>query len=255
MGCAGSKSPETFLKAQPSPEHVILRDVLVESSYLELHGRRDKGSSLTTVLDHATAPLSPPIVEVWEKPDGGGGVVQIATDTWSYPNRDPVVTFFDGAGKLMAMLVFRSTHLKSTGDGRPALYARSIPGRTDKDTVQDMVAGSRLDVRASSLTTADGAVMPCVGLIRRMTTGMHSELALFRVDGDRFVTNKDQAELIYRAGGDQEVTNAKGEGVAFKTLGGKKVFVAAGADAVLALALMAASEVNKKLETTNANMR
>ena len=41
------------------------------------------------------------------------------------------------------------------------------------------------------------------------------------------------------------VEQLKGEGVAFKTLDQKKVFVAAGADAVLALALIMADDVHK----------
>ena len=190
MGCAGSKSPETFLVAQSSPEDVILHDALVKSNYLELHGRRDKSSSLTTMLDGVVAPPSPPIVEVWEKPDGGGVVVQVAQDTWSSPSRDPVVTFFDGAGKPMAVLVFQSNHLKSTGDGRPALYARGIPARTDKSVLSDMLAGNKLGTVSASLTMADGAVMPCIGLIHRMTTGMQADLALYRVDGEQFATTR-----------------------------------------------------------------
>ena len=248
MGCAASKSPETFLVAQKtSPEEAIIHDALVKSNYLELHGRSDKGSRLTTVLESVAAPLKPPTVEVWEKPDGGGVVVQVAKDTWSFPSRDPVVTFFDRAGKPMAVLVFQSKHLKSTGDGRPALYARDIPAWTDKSILSDMLAGNQLGAVSASLTMADGAVMPCVGLIHRMTTGMGADLALYRVDGEQFVTTREQAELIYS---DNEVTNAKGEGVAFKGLGSRKVFVAAGVDAVLALALIAASEVNKKFEMT-----
>lgn len=250
MGCGGSKSPDTFLVGQTSPEHVIIPDALVKTNYLELHGRLDRGSSLTTVIDHVSTPSRLPPVEVWEKPDGGGVVVQIAIDTFGAPKRDPVVTFFDGAGKPVAALMFQANHLKSTGDGRPALYARDIPGKTDKDSLADMVAGHKFGAVRASVTMADGAVMPCVGMIHRMTTGMHANLGLFRIDGDQFVTNTGQAELVYRAGSDQDVSNAKGEGVAFKTLDGKKVFVAAGVDAVLALALMAASEVNKKFETT-----
>ena len=240
---------------QTSPEHVILHDALVDINHLELHGRRNKSSSLTTVLENVAAPATPPLVEVWEKPDGGGVVVQIAKDTWSFPSRDPVVTFFDAAGKPVAALVFQSKHLKSTGDGRPVLYARGVPARTDKNTLRDMVAGNKMGEVRASLTTADGAVMPCVGMIHRTTTGMFADLGLFRVDGEQFVTNTDQAELIYRAGANQDVTNAKGEGVAFKTLDGKKVYAAAGVDALLALALMAASEVNKKFESTHGNAR
>ena len=50
MGCAGSKSPDEVL-VRHKPEHVTLQDAVVQSNYLELHGRRDKGSSLTTVLE------------------------------------------------------------------------------------------------------------------------------------------------------------------------------------------------------------
>ena len=120
--------------------------------------------------------------------------------------------------------------------------------------LSDMAAGNKLGTVRASLTTADGAVMPCVGLIHRMTTGMGADLALYRVDGEQFATTREQAELIYRAGADNEVKNAKGEGVAFKGLGTRKVFVAAGVDAVLALALIAASEVNRKFETTHGLM-
>ena len=256
MGCAESKSPETFLVAQSSPEDVIIHDALVKSNYLELHGRRDKSSSLTTMLDGVVAPLSPPIVEVWKKPDGGGVVVQVAQDTWSYPSRDPVVTFFDGAGKPMAVLVFQPKHLKSTGDGRPVLYARNIRGKSDKAMLSDMVAGNKLGAVRASLTTADGAVMPCVGLIHRMTTGMGGDLALYRVDGEQFATTREQAELIYRPDNAyNEVTNAKGEGVAFRRVGTRKVFVAAGVDAVLALALIAADEVNGRLRSGSSGGR
>ena len=252
MGCGGSKSPDVFLVRQISPEHIIIEGALVESNYLELHGRVDKSSSLTTVLENVATPAKPPLVEVWQKPDGAGVVVQIAKDTWSFPTRDPVVTFFDAAGKPMAALVFQSKHLQSTGDGRPVLYARGIPARTDRvHTLNDMVGGHSLGEVKASLTTADGAVMPCVGIIHRMYTGFLSELALYRVEGDGFVTSNDQIELMYRAGADKEVTNAKGEGVAYKTLDDKKVFVAAGADAVLSLALIAATEVNKKFEVTH----
>ena len=65
MGCAGSKSPESLLVAQTSPEHVIINDAHVRGGYLELHGRRDKSSSLTTVIEAVAAPPSPPTVEVW----------------------------------------------------------------------------------------------------------------------------------------------------------------------------------------------
>ena len=244
MGCAGSKSPDEVLVRQPRPEHVTLQDAVVQSNYLELHGRRDKGSSLTTVLGNVAAPLKRPSVEVWEKPEGGGVVVQVAQDTWSFPSRDPVVTFFDRAGKPMAVLVFRFKDLKSTAinfDGRPALYARDIPARTDKNFLSDMVAGNKLADVSASLTMADGTVMPCVGLIHQHEF-CRDDLALYRVDGEQFVTTREQAELILRADV-PEVTNAKGEVVAFRKMGTRKVFVAAGVDAVLALALIAASEV------------
>ena len=250
MGCAGSKSPDEVLVRQPKPEHVTLQDAVVQSNYLELHGRRDKGSSLTTVLGNVAAPLKRPSVEVWEKPEGGGVVVQVAQDTWSFPSRDPVVTFFDRAGKPMAVLVFRFKDMKSTGDGRPALYARDIPARTDKKFLSDMVAGNKLGDVSASLTMADGTVMPCVGLIHHhgATHPIYlPDLALYRVDGEQFVTTREQAELILREESVvPEVTNAKGEVVAFRKMGTRKVFVAAGVDAVLALALIAASEVSKK---------
>ena len=256
MGCAGSKNPDEVLVRQPKPEHVTLQDAVIQSNYLELHGRRDKGSSLTTFLGNVSAPLKRPSVEVWEKPEGGGVVVQVAQDTWSFPSRDPVVTFFDRAGKPMAVLVFRFKDMKSTGDGRPALYARDIPARTDKKFLSDMVAGNKLGDVSASLTMADGTVMPCVGLIHCMTTGMGADLALYRVDGEQFATTREQAELIYRASADgPEVVNAKGEGIAFRRLGTRKVFVAAGVDAVLVLALIAASEVNGKLLGTAGTAR
>ena len=251
MGCAGSKSPDEVLVRQPKPEHVTLQDAVVQSNYLELHGRRDKGSSLTTVLGNVAAPLKRPSVEVWEKPEGGGVVVQVAQDTWSFPSRDPVVTFFDRAGKPMAVLVFRFKDLKSRAinfDGRPALYARDIPARTDKNFLSDMVAGNKLGDVSASLTMADGTVMPCVGLIHQPYPSDGADpppLALYRVDGEQFVTTREQAELILREESFREVTNAKGEVVAFRKMGTRKVFVAAGVDAVLALALIAASEVSK----------
>ena len=235
---------------QVRPEHVILNDAIVRSNYLELHGRRDKDSSLTTVLDQIAAPLSRPVVKVWEKPDGGGVVVQIAKDIWSPKSRDPVVTFFDGGGKPVAVLVFQHKHLNtnSTGDGRPVLYARDIPGRTEGH-VNDILGGNQVGHVPASRKMADGTVMPCVGIIHRPFLHRHwsegdgADLGLFRVDGDQFI--QDQAELIYAGGAVQEVKNAKGEGVAFRTLDQKKVFVAAGADAVLALALIMADDVHK----------
>ena len=245
MGCAASKNPDQFLVTQVRPEHVILNDAIVRSNYLELHGRRDKDSSLTTVLDQIAAPLSRPVVKVWEKPDGGGVVVQIAKDIWSPKSRDPVVTFFDGGGKPVAVLVFQHEHLKtnSTGDGRPVLYARDIPGRTEGLVDDDVLGGNKLGAVPASRKMADGTVMPCVGIIHRTRTGDGADLGLFRVDGDQFI--QDQAELIYAGGAVQEVKNAKGEGVAFRTLDQKKVFVAAGADAVLALALIMADDVRR----------
>ena len=56
--------------------------------------------------------------------------------------------------------------------------------------LSDMVAGNKLGTVRASLTTADGAVMPCVGLIHRMTTGMGADLALYRVDGEQFATTR-----------------------------------------------------------------
>ena len=44
----------------------------------------------------------------------------------------------------------------------------------------------------------------------RASGGAEMRLALYRVEGDGFVTTKEQIELMYRAGADQEVTNAKG---------------------------------------------
>ena len=81
MGCAGSKTPEGFLVPQSvHPEHVLIEGALGANNYIELHARVAKGTGLTTLLEGHGQPQKPPLVTIYEKPDGGGILVQAAED-------------------------------------------------------------------------------------------------------------------------------------------------------------------------------
>ena len=90
MGCGGSKLPEDILVQQSDhPDHVLIQGALSANTHIELHSRIAKDTGLTTVMTGHGAPLkpnlssgtlSPPRVKIYEKPEGGGIVMQLAQD-------------------------------------------------------------------------------------------------------------------------------------------------------------------------------
>ena len=85
MGCGGSKLPGDILVQQSDhPDHVLIQDALSANTHIELHSRIAKDTGLTTVMTRgpgSTArPLKPPRVKIYEKPEGGGIVMQLAQD-------------------------------------------------------------------------------------------------------------------------------------------------------------------------------
>ena len=150
MGCGGSKLPEDILVQQSDhPDHVLIQGALSANTHIELHSRIAKDTGLTTVMTGHGAPLKPPRVTIYEKPEGGGIVMQLAQDLcgqrvkpaakcdahrpphparlrWAVENqRDPVTTFFDAAGKPAAVLLGNAK--RASNDLRSVLYARDVP--------------------------------------------------------------------------------------------------------------------------------
>ena len=81
MGCGGSKPPEDILVPQSDhPDHILINGALSANTHIELHSRIAKDTGLTTVMTGHGAPGKPPRVKIYEKPEGGGVVMQLAQD-------------------------------------------------------------------------------------------------------------------------------------------------------------------------------
>ena len=269
MGCGGSKLPEDILVQQSDhPDHVLIQGALSANTHIELHSRIAKDTGLTTVMTGHGAPLKKPSVKIYEKPEGGGIVMQLAQDLcgqrvkpaakcdahrpphparlrWAVENqRDPVTTFFDAAGKPAAVLVGNAK--RASNDLRSVLYARDVPGLSTIN-LNDMVAGQVFRTVDAKKTMEDGTVMHAVGIIRRVYTGDGAPLGLYRVDPEAGQFKTGDAEMQFAGLGNiTDIVNGKKETIAYTDLTRRKVFVAAGVDAVLAVALFAATDANER---------
>ena len=268
MGCGGSKLPEDILVQQSDhPDHVLIQDALSANTHIELHSRIAKDTGLTTVMTGHGAPLKPPRVKIYEKPEGGGIVMQLAQDLcgqrvkpaakcdahrpphptrlrWAVENqRDPVTTFFDAASKPAAVLVGNAK--RASNDLRSVLYARDVPGLSTIN-LNDMVAGQVFRTVDAKKTMEDGTVMHAVGIIRRVYTGDGAPLGLYRVDPEAGQFKTGDAEMQFAGQWNiTDIVNGKKEPIAYNGFGSKnKIFVAAGVDAVLAVAIFEAEKLN-----------
>ena len=211
--------------------------------------------------------MKPPRVKICEKPEGGGIVMQLAQDLcgqrvkpaakcdahrpphparlrWAVENqRDPVTTFFDAAGKPAAVLVGNAK--RASNDLRSVLYARDVPGLSTIN-LNDMVAGQVFRTVDAKKTMEDGTVMHAVGIIRRVYTGDGAPLGLYRVDPEAGQFKTGDAEMQFAGQSNiTDIVNGKKEPIAYNGFGSKnKIFVAAGVDAVLAVAIFEAEKLN-----------
>jgi len=277
MGCGGSKLPEDILVQQSDhPDHVLIQGALSANTHIELHSRIAKDTGLTTVMTGHGAPLKTR-VKIYEKPEGGGIVMQLAQDLcgqrvkpaakcdahrpphparlrWAVENqRDPVTTFVDAAGKPAAVLLGNAK--RASNDLRSVLYARDVPGLSTIN-LNDMVAGQVFRTVDAKKTMEDGTVMHAVGIIRRVYSGDGAPVG-FRVDPEAGQFNEKPAEMQFAGLGNiTDIVNGKKETIAYNGFGKEgKVFVAAGVDAVLAVALFAAMDMNDKLSMTGVKCR
>ena len=268
MGCGGSKLPEDILVQQSDhTDHVLIQGALSANTHIELHSRIAKDTGLTTVMTGHGAPLKSPHVKIYEKPEGGGIVMQLAQDLcgqrvkpaakcdahrpphparlrWAVENqRDPVTTFFDAAGKPAAVLVGNAK--RASNDLRSVLYARDVPGLSTIN-LNDMVAGQVFRTVDAKKTMEDGTVMHAVGIIRRVYTGDGAPLGLYRVDPEAGQFKTQGAEMQFAGQSNiTDIVNGKKEPIAYNGFGSKnKIFVAAGVDAVLAVAIFEAEKLN-----------
>ena len=278
MGCGGSKLPEDILVQQSDhPDHVLIQGALSANTHIELHSRIAKDTGLTTVMTGHGAPLKPPRVKIYEKPEGGGIVMQLAQDLcgqrvkpaakcdahrplhparlrWAIEKqRDPVTTFFDAAGKPAAVLVGNAK--RASNDLRSVLYARDVPGLSVVGRLRDMAWGQVYRTVDKTKTMEDGTVMHAVGIIRRVYIGDGAPVGLFRVDPEAGQFNEKPAEMQFAGMCNiKDIVNGKKELIAYSyaLCFGKegKVFVAAGVDAVLVVALFAAMDMNVKTWVT-----
>ena len=155
-------------------------------------------------------------------------IVQVLVDTYGYPDRDPVVTFFDASDTPVAMLTGAAGNFKATGDGRCVLYTRDGHDVASSSSfVTDSGANHKADQMVDAVKTLqnpDGSyqVMSAAGLIRRRFTGDGSPFGLYSVgEGAKF--NETDCELLFHTGTDMSVSNASGEKVAFRTLNKQKI--------------------------------
>ena len=211
--------------------------------------------------------MKPPRVKICEKPEGGGIVMQLAQDLcgqrvkpaakcdahrpphparlrWAVENqRDPVTTFFDAAGKPAAVLLGNAK--MTSNDLRSVLYARDVPGLSTIN-LNDMVAGQVFRTVDAKKTMEDGTVMHAVGIIRRVYTGDGAPLGLYRVDPEAGQFKTQGAEMQFAGQSNiTDIVNGKKEPIAYNGFGSKnKIFVAAGVDAVLAVAIFEAEKLN-----------
>ena len=274
MGCGGSKLPEDILVQQSDhPDHVLIQGALSANTHIELHSRIAKDTGLTTVMTGHGAPLKSPHVKIYEKPEGGGIVMQLAQDLcgqrvkpaakcdahrpphparlrWAVENqRDPVTTFFDAAGMPAAVLVGNAK--RASNDLRSVLYARDVPGLSTIN-LNDMVAGQVFRTVDAKKTMEDGTVMHAVGIIRRVYTTLDQyqepPLGLYRVDPEAGQFKTGDAEMQFAGLSNiTDIVNGKKEPIAYNGFGSKnKIFVAAGVDAVLAVAIFEAERLNAR---------
>lgn len=249
MGCGGSKTPEGFLVTQSvAPDHVLIQGAISANIHTELHSRIAKDTGLTTML----AASGKARVKIYEKPEGAGIFMQSAQDLSIGGGRAPHTTFFDDAGKPAAVLVGNAK--KTSNDLRPVLYARDVPSQSTSGTISDLVAGQVFRKVDATKTMEDGTVLHAYGIIRRMYTGDGAPLGLFRVDPEGAHFKTTVPEMGFSGLGNiLDIVNEKKEPIAYINGYGSqgKIFVAAGVDAVLAVALFTACEMNDRLSTTN----
>ena len=252
MGCSGSKTPEDFLVPQSvHPDHVLIEGALSPNVHIELHSRVAKDTGLTTMLPSPKKPK----VKIYEKAEGGI-LLQTASDLSTL-----TATFFDAAGKPAAVLVGNKNktsnsgmaHLSShravsagTDDSRSVLYAREAPVLPTPYQISDMVAGQVFRKVDQTQTMEDGTVMHAVGIIRRVYTGDGAPLGLYRVDPEAGQFKTGDAEMQFAGQWNiTDIVNGKKEPIAYNGFGSKnKIFVAAGVDAVLAVAIFEAEKLN-----------
>jgi hypothetical protein len=256
MGCCGSKSPDILVSQSPD---VLLSQVAIEidrTNYLELD--ETAGSGMETMVVKAFSGekvKSPPSVKTYSTtlpPSCGSGyrvVAHVVADTCNFPDRNAVVTIFDSSSKPAAVLAIDAEDLKNRLS-YGALYARDAPGPTSGTLNTLDKSGQKMRSVPASKTMTNGVVMPIIGMM--MCDERNDAVAFCRQEGNTFKADA-QPELFIRS--DQTVFNAKGEVVAYRDIGQKKVFVAAGVDAVFALALVAANDVGKPLELKTEVMR
>ena len=138
------------------------------------------------------------------------------------------------------------------------LYARDVPGLSVVGQLRDMAWGQVYRTVDKTKTMEDGTVMHAVGIIRRVYVYGHvfgddAPFGLFRVDPETGQFNEKPAEMqCARMGYIKDIVNGKKELIAYSSGFGEegKVFVAAGVDAVLVVALFAAMDMNVKTLVT-----
>ena len=136
---------------------------------------------------------------------------------------------------------------RASNDLRSVLYARDVPGLATIN-LNDMVAGQVFRTVDAKKTMEDGTVMHAVGIIRRVYTGDGAPIGLYRVDPEASQFKTDGAEMIFTNLPPFAMTNAKKEPIAYYNGFGSNnnLFVAAGVDAVLAVALFEAEKLNAR---------
>jgi len=199
-----------------------------------------EGTGLTTMLPtHAGTGLTKkPKVTIYEKPEGGI-LLQSAQDMSTL-----TTTLFDAAGKPAAVLVGNIT--KASNDSRSVLYAREAPVLSTPYQISDMLAGNVFRKVDKTQTMEDGTVMHAVGIIRRVYTGDGAPIGLYRVDPEAGQFKTQGAEMQFAGQSNiTDIVNGKKEPIAYNGFGSKnKIFVAAGVDAVLAVAIFEAEKLN-----------
>ena len=145
---------------QVRPEHVILNDAIVRSNYLELHGRAKRCCFGFVSRPVGRSGRSPTAVASSCKSLRISGRPRAAI-RWSHS-----LMVAASQWRVFQDHLKTNTGTNSTGDGRPVLYARDIPGRTEGH-VNDILGGNQVGDVPASRKMADGTVMPCVGIIHR----------------------------------------------------------------------------------------
>ena len=174
MGCGPSRDPATFLvrHSVDVPQEAIVPEAIAEHGYLELHETTVKDSGLKTALAGVEPPPSMPTVRRYATPDGVV-LLQVVIDTFGYPSRDPIVTFFDASGTPVAMLTGSTINFKQAGDGRCVLYTRVAHDSSRYGFVTDSGSSCPKVEGSKTVENSDGSfqVLHAAGLIRRRFTG------------------------------------------------------------------------------------